>query len=119
MNELIKELKGTVVAWESLRRISQLSEQAILAGVIGDVEAIIRRHSAEVEPLAVLANRKGWWITCIRKRPIGWCINMDSQENYPDIAEELLNTIYADTFSAAEAKARAYLEGLNDVREGE
>lgn len=70
----------------------------------------------EIEPLACLCDRKGWWITCIRKRKAGWCINLDSLPSPTYYPKELLNTIIADTYQAAEDKARLFLNTLEDKK---
>lgn len=76
----------------------------------------------ETESLAVLADRKGVYIT--RQKHHGgyvWYINFDAppETRLTDEQFDGLMTRYdGDTYAAAEAKARAYLEGLDDVREG-
>lgn len=67
------------------------------------------------EPLAVLADRKGWWLARARHFPDRWVLNFDCETL--DIwtkCEELAKPIVAPTYAAAEAAARKYLEGLED-----
>jgi hypothetical protein len=64
------------------------------------------------EPLAVLADRNGAKIGGISLQKDGWVINIDLPHIYD------CECVVAPTYYAAEAKARAYLEGLDDVREG-
>lgn len=67
----------------------------------------------EVEPLAVLADRKGWWLSRARHYPDRWVLNFDSLSMSP-VPCGLDSPVIADTYAAAEDLARAYLEGLDD-----
>ena len=74
----------------------------------------------DVEPLAVLADRKGWYIQDILppvKACPGWEINLCSKEINKESIYDKFNC-EAPTYPACEAKARAYLEGLEDVKGG-
>ena len=65
-----------------------------------------------VEPLAVLAEQKGCWVSRSRHLKDRWVINLDTLDyNIPDSPPFI-----SDTYAAAESAARAYLEGLPDVK---
>ncbi len=70
---------------------------------------------AEQEPLAVLADRKGWWLSRAKHFPDRWVLNFDCATL--DIwtkCEDLAKPIIAPTYPAAESAARKFLEGLPD-----
>jgi hypothetical protein len=66
-----------------------------------------------VEPLAVLASLRGYYVSRImeRKEHYTWIINIE-----PRIYEFDPKHFVAPTYAACEAKARAYLEGLEDKK---
>ena len=77
------------------------------------------------EPLAVLADRKGLEIAKIASYayPVGWLIHFTQkrQNTYDwggvyEIPDKDSDNVY--TYTACEAKARAYLESLEDVKGG-
>jgi len=84
------------------------------ADVLGEI--LSRATPAKDEPLAVLADRKGWWLSRSRHYPDRWVLNFDSLN--PDYYGPLDKPIIAPTYAAAEAKARAYLESLPDGERG-
>ena len=77
-------------------------------------------HAAKVEePLAVLADRKGYFIsvmwTEIREEIKQYCIQI--KQVHKDFLGEAY-TYFAPTYAECEAKARQYLNGLTDKKEG-
>jgi len=79
----------------------------------------IRASAVEVEPLAVLADRKGYEAVNIIP-PTGVVKEWDIEllRGYEDgDGVELEKTITAPTYAECEAQARAYLEGLEDKGE--
>ena len=79
---------------------------------------------SEAEPLAVLADRKGWMITMIKRHwneggricpgEMVWSIHMCEWPNDEMIIKEKTWLHCFKTYSEAEAKARQYLMGLPD-----
>ena len=73
-------------------------------------EAILSRHP-EDEPLAVLADKKGWWIDAMGNTTDEWFIQIKRGRAYENKGWESFED---DTYAKAESKAREYLEGLED-----
>jgi hypothetical protein len=75
-------------------------------------------HAKVDEPLAVLADRKGWYVQDILppiKACPGWEINLCSKEMNKESVYDEVNCD-APTYAECEAKARQYLNGLDDVK---
>lgn len=79
--------------------------------------------AAMPEPLAVLADRKGLFIHRIGycEYPVGWLFHFKQKEygtydwgGVKEIPDENTDNIYE--YPAAESAARAYLNGLDDVK---
>jgi hypothetical protein len=91
--------------------------RAMLDMALNEYRAFKAKDKAE-EPLAVLADRKGWWLARARHFNDRWVLNLDCETL--DIwtkCEDLAKPIVAPTYPECEAKARAFLMGLPD-REG-
>jgi len=90
-------------------------------GPVMTIISRLSRHAAKVEePLAVLADRKGWYVQDILppiKACPGWEINLCSKEMNKESVYDKVNCD-APTYAECEAKARAYLEGLDGVKGG-
>lgn len=69
----------------------------------------LSRHEKDTEPLAVLADRKGFRVQSFRV-VLGWTICLNDRKN--TTAEKFREHTYALT----EAKARQYLNGLPDIK---
>lgn len=118
MNEkLLEEL----VAWKNSRH---LDVAAVCGGAKkwwAGFDEILSRHSQEVEPLAVLAYLKGQVIVLAEGFPSYYNDDKNADVFYairladkrcPDNWREFRGA----TYTAAEDKARQYLEGLSDVK---
>ncbi len=93
--------------------IDGVCDQNIELRLIAEEIESLPRHPAapSPEPLAVLAEQKGCWVSRSRHLKDRWVINLDTLDyNIPDSPPFI-----SDTYAEAEAKARAYLEGLPDV----
>lgn len=83
------------------------------------LESVVHKYrtfKAEQEPLAVLADRKGWWVSRAKHFEDRWVLNFDCETL--DIwtkCEDLAKPIVSKTYAECEAKARAYLNGLTDA----
>ena len=73
---------------------------------------ITMRKPVEVEPLAVLADRKGYEILWICHESNEWCICMTDKASTPPPGSELFK---GPTYAECEAKARAFLAGLPQI----
>ena len=108
MKTLIEELRELVSRYElSAHR----GLQEVCSGVL-DVCDKLDRHSKVEEPLAVLADRKG--ILRFQYDVYGdntWSIYLNKDEENGHWTEK---EFYSSTYAECEAKARAYLEGLDD-----
>jgi hypothetical protein len=75
-------------------------------------------HAVEVEPLAVLADRKGWYIGgSFINRQSRWQIDVCKGYEVDGSCDEYEVFTHRD-YAAAEALARAYLETLPDKSKG-
>ncbi|MCK9598161.1 MAG: hypothetical protein M0R06_03910 [Sphaerochaeta sp.] len=72
---------------------------------------ITMRKPVEVEPLAVLADRKGYFLSmvCCEKATNCWMIGVSKWNS-----SKPTEYIYGKPYAECEAKARAYLNGLPD-----
>lgn len=119
-DEVIKEIEKE---YKSISRYMRDSDSYYRGKADGlDIAAgILSRHPApaEVEPLAVLADRKGCWIKSIInyapdlpvKNEWYLTIGQEGEDIMGCPKEEIFCT---STYAAAEAKAREYLNGLPD-----
>jgi len=86
------------------------------AGVLVEFNEILSRHSDKVEePLAVLAVRKGWDRVHISEFRGSWYFSL---WGYGTDSPATKFPFEDTTYALAEAKARAYLEGLPDTGKG-
>lgn len=125
MNKLIKELKDidqmtcqAMKEWDGVDIAKVPKEYHGYRAILAKVDQILSRHEAEQEePLAVLADRKGYVISHWGRyesegcNPIaGWVISMYGHG-------EDMKTFRYHTNYEAESQARAYLMGLPDKGE--
>jgi hypothetical protein len=127
-NKLVEELRGLIRHPKEPVDISgvdgitcaYLNGQKAMYDMFHDeINAILSRHAKVEEPLAVLADRKGYVITRIDGKSDGdyrWAIGIRFQDE--EGIEGNWKGFEAPTYAAAEAKARAYLEGLDDTGKG-
>lgn len=100
MTDLIKELRVWALKWpiQTIQGAYQFNE-------------ILSRHEQE-EPLAVLADRKGF------NKVQSFKLSDDTWTFWIDGYKIQYVEVFADTYALAEAKARQYLMGLEDKHNG-
>jgi len=109
-NKLVEELKDLVEYWSKEPEHKVSHTYLVSLG-----KELISRHAKVEEPLAVLAERHNWPFVYYRRRvnPNDGPYTIELSDGY-HIGREFRG----DTYALAEAKARAYLEGLDDVKGG-
>jgi len=76
----------------------------------------VHDKSTAYEPLAELADRKGVYISDIRRRSTTWWIHLDAPKTTIVLTDGLYHGYSGETYTEAESKARQYLEALPDVK---
>ena len=111
--------------WEKTDNPVDLSA-ATVAKIMLNKYRELRASAVEVEPLACLADRKGVNVFIGKYYKNGWWTGEICELAVPDNTVhdgcpmlKVLNELpLLDTYAECEAKARAYLEGLDDVNGG-
>jgi len=86
----------------------------LTAKICAIVEAEKATESIAEEPLAVFCYSRGWDVEDITYRSIGWIIRISAFRHID--FKNMAKVFRAPTYAAAEAKARAYLNGLADKK---
>ena len=110
----IKQLRGFVDF-----QLKNAIPRSNLEIVLTHIKGIISKHQVPVEPIAVLADRKGLSVRSINKVHRGrvrgeWSMAFESKTTY--IGHE--RVLYSNHYGYLESKVRAYLKTLPDCSRG-